>query len=132
MKEGNSVLCGDDIVDGTRGRLRGTHVYPIEINRDAEPPSGKTLSGISQYGDFEYTPDGIVMRENTRIAQGKLYNNETLKKLSKNSLNTGTTETSSGFDLAKHVPKLSPKVSKVNAKAPLIKSNKRSRKAKIK
>lgn len=72
MKEGNSVLCGDDIVDGTRGRLRGTHVYPIEINRDAEPPSGKTLSGISQYGDFEYTPDGIVMRENTGIAQGKL------------------------------------------------------------
>ena len=39
MKEGNSVLCGEDIVEGTRGRLRGTHVYPTKINRGTEPPS---------------------------------------------------------------------------------------------
>ncbi|KAJ7372976.1 hypothetical protein OS493_015445 [Desmophyllum pertusum] len=127
MKEGNSVLCGEDIVDGTRGRLRGTHVYPIEINRGAEPPSAKTLAGISQYGDFEYTTDGILMRENTGLGQGKLYNNDTLKKLSKNS-SLSTTEASSGFDInhAKHVPKLGPKLSRAKAKVAEVKNSKRN------
>lgn len=131
MKEGNSVLCKEDIVNGTRGRLRGAHVYPItctcKINRDAEPPTlTLTLTGISQYGDFEYTPDGTVMRENTGIVQGKLHSNETFTKLSKSSFNT--TEASSGFDLshAKHVPKMDPKVSKAKAKVAQVKSTKRS------
>lgn len=82
MKEGNSVLCGEDLVDGIRGRLRGTHVYPVNINRDAQPPSAKILTGISQYGDFEYTTIGIIMRENTGTGQGKIYRNDALKKLS--------------------------------------------------
>ena len=62
MKEGHSVLSGKDILDGTKGRLRGTHVYPIDINRKVEPPSAKILTGISQYGDFEYLRAGIIMR----------------------------------------------------------------------
>ena len=130
MKEGNSVLCGEDIVEGTRGRLRGTHVYPIEINRGAEPPSAKTLTGISQYGDFECTTDGIVMRENTGIGHGKLYNNDTLKKLSKSSFNT--TEASSGFDInhAKQVPKLGPKLPKSRAKVEKVKNSKKTQESK--
>lgn len=116
MKEGKSVLCGEDIVDGTRGRLRGTHVYPIEINRGAEPQSAKTLAGISQYGDFQYTAEGIVMRENTGLGQGTLYNNDTLNKLSKSSFTT--TEASSGFDInqATQVPNLGPKLKKTKVK----------------
>ena len=43
MKEGNNVLCGEDIVEGTKGRLRGTHVYPIEINRGADRQLQKPL-----------------------------------------------------------------------------------------
>ena len=123
MKEGNNVLCGEDIVDGTRGRLRGTHVYPFEINRDAEPPSAKTLTGISQYGDFEYTTDGIIMRENTAIGQVKLYNNDSLNKLSKHTFNT--TEAATGFDInhAKHVPKLGPKITRSKTTAAQVKSS---------
>ena len=49
MKEGHSVLSGEDIVDGTKGRLRGTHVNPTDINRKVEPPSAKSLTGIPQY-----------------------------------------------------------------------------------
>ena len=115
MKKGNSVLCDEDTVEGTRGRLRGTHIYPIEVNRGAESPSAKTLTGISQYGDLEYTTDGIGMRENTGIGHGKLYNTNTLKKLSKSSFNT--TEVSSGFDInhAKQVPKLGPELPKSRA-----------------
>ena len=127
MKEGHNVLCGEDIVDGTRGRLRGTHVYPIEINRDAEPPSAKTLTGISQYGDFQYTTDGIVMRENTAIGQGKLYNNDSLSKLSNNTFNT--TAAATGFDIshAKHVPKLVPKISKSKTMAAEVKGSSTTR-----
>ena len=83
MKKAHSVLSGEDIVAGKKGRLRGTHVYPIDINREVEPPSAKILTGISQYGDFEYTSAGIIMRENTRITQGKLFDNQSLKKRKK-------------------------------------------------
>lgn len=125
MKEGNNVLCGEDIVEGTKGRLRGTHVYPIEINRGAEPSAAKTLSGISQYGDFEYTGNGIVMRENTALGEGKLYTKAMLNTLAKN--NFTTTNASTGFDLnlAKQVPNLVPKVMKAKVSVtPMKKSNK--------
>ena len=109
MKEEHSILSGEDIVDGLKGRLRGTHVYPIDINRKVEPPSVKTLTGISQYGDFEYTSAGIKMRENTRTTEEKLFDNQSLKKLVKNCFST--TEASSEFDIniAKFVPPLTPK-----------------------
>ena len=49
------------------------------------------------------------MTENTAIGQGKLYNNDSLNKLSNNTFNT--TEAAAGFDIShnKHVPKLGPK-----------------------
>ena len=109
MKEGNNVVCGEDIVEGTKGRLRGTHVYPIEINRGAEPSAAKTFSGISQYGDFDYTGNGIVMRENTALGEGKLYTKALSNTLAKKQLTT--TNASTGFDLnlARQVPNLVPK-----------------------
>ena len=125
MKQGNNVLCGEDIVEGTKGRLRGTHVYPIEINRGAEPSAAKTLSGISQYGDFEYTGNGIVMRENTALGEGKLYTKALLNTLAKN--NFTTTNASTGFELnlAKQVPNLLPNVMKAKVSVtPMKKSNK--------
>ena len=123
MKERHSVLSGEDIVAGTKGRLRGTHVYPIDINRKVKPPSAKILTGISQYGDFEYTSAGIITRENTRITQGKLFDNQSVKKLVKNCLST--TEASCGFDIniAKVVPPLTPKIYKLKPKASEIQTN---------
>ncbi|KAK3701233.1 hypothetical protein QZH41_003206 [Actinostola sp. cb2023] len=109
MKEGHSVMCGEDIVQGTKDRLRGTHVYPIDINRQAEPPSAKTLAGISQYGDFEYTSNGIVMRENTNIGEGKLYTNANLNKHFKNDISTTSASTDFYITYAKTVNKLLPK-----------------------
>ena len=87
----------------------------------------KTLTGISQYGDFEYTTDGILMRENTAIEQGKLYNNDSLNKLSNNTFNT--TEAATGFDIshAKHVPKLGPKISRSKITAAQVKSSSRTK-----
>ena len=113
MKEGHSVLSGEDIVDGTKGRLRGTHVYPTDINRKVEPPSAKTLTGITPYGDLKYISAGIIMRENTRITPGKLFDNQSLKKLVKNCFST--TEASSGFDIniTKVVPPLTQKIYKL-------------------
>ena len=59
IKEGHNVICGKDITQGTEGRLRGTHVYPIHIDRNKEPASAKTLKGISNYGDFSFNYDNI-------------------------------------------------------------------------
>lgn len=125
MKEGNNVLCGEDIVEGTKGRLRGTHVYPIEINRDAEPSAAKTLSGISQCGDFEYTGNGIVMRENTALGEGKLYTKALLNTLAKNNFTTTNASTGFKLNLAKQVPNLLPNVMKAKVSVtPMKKSNK--------
>lgn len=124
MKEGNSVLCGDDIVEGTKGRIRGTHVYPIEINRGAEPSAAKTLSGITQYGDFEYTANGIVMRENTAFGEGKLYTIALLNTLANNNFTTTNASTGFNLNLAKQVPNLGPKAMKAKATVtPVKKSN---------
>ena len=63
------------------------------------------------------------MRENTAIGQGKLYNNDSLNKLSNNTFNT--TEAATGFDIshAKHVPKLGPKISRSKITAAQVKSS---------
>ena len=75
--------ASEDIVEKTKDRLRGTHVYPIEINKGAEPSAAKTLSGISQYGDFEYTSNGTVKRGNTALGEGKLYTKALFNTLAK-------------------------------------------------
>lgn len=84
MKEGNNVLCGEDIVEGIKGRLRGIYVYFIEINRGVELLVVKIFSGILQYGDFEYIGNGIVMRENIVLGEGKFYIKVLLNILVKN------------------------------------------------
>lgn len=93
-KKKHDVLCGDDIMAGRNGRLRGTHVYSITINREVEPQSAKTLSGISQYGDFEYIDAGIMAREQTKLGCGKLFTNQQLDKLIKeNAMGQSTSAT---------------------------------------
>ena len=97
--------------------LRSTEV----LNHQLQKP----LSGISQYGDFEYTGNGIVMRENTALGEGKLYTKALLNTLAKN--NFTTTNASTGFELnlAKQVPNLLPNVMKAKVSVtPMKKSNK--------
>ena len=36
-REGNDVMSGEQIEKGTNGRLRGTHVYGVSIDRSKEP-----------------------------------------------------------------------------------------------
>ena len=42
-REGNDVMSGEQ---GTNGRLRGTHVYGVNIDRSKEPQSAKTMKGM--------------------------------------------------------------------------------------
>jgi len=57
MKEGHDITCGKDIENGTFRRLKGTHVYGIQINRENEPPSAHTLKGITLFSSFQYHYD---------------------------------------------------------------------------
>ena len=47
-------MSGEQIEKGTNGRLRGTHVYGVNIDRSKEPQSAKTMKGITEFSDFEY------------------------------------------------------------------------------
>ena len=42
-REANDVMSGEQIEKGTNGRLRGTHVYGVNIDRSKEPESTKTM-----------------------------------------------------------------------------------------
>ena len=54
MKRGNDIQVSDDITNGTKDHLKGTHVYEIQIDRTKEPPSAKTWTGITGYSEFIY------------------------------------------------------------------------------
>ena len=60
MKRGNDLLTSEDIVDGTKEHLRGTHVYEIMIDRTKEPCSAKTLDKITSYADFTFKNDHTI------------------------------------------------------------------------
>ena len=47
------VTSGEKTEQGTNGRLRGTHVYGVSIDRSKEPVSAKTMIGITEFSDFE-------------------------------------------------------------------------------
>lgn len=47
-------MTSEDIVEGTSGRLKGTNVYELYIDRKNEPRSAKTLDGITSFADFTY------------------------------------------------------------------------------
>ena len=50
-------MSGEQIEKGTNGRLMGTHVYGVSIDRSKEPESAKTMKGITEFSDFEYFYD---------------------------------------------------------------------------
>ena len=52
--ESHNIESSEDIIAGTEGILRGTHVFYIFIDRQKEPKPAKTLTGIRIYSDFEY------------------------------------------------------------------------------
>ena len=54
MKRGNDLLSSEDIVDGTKDHLKGTHVYEIIIDRTKEPCSAKTPDKITSFADFTF------------------------------------------------------------------------------
>ena len=60
MKRGNDLLSSEDIVDGTKDHLKGTHVYEIIIDRTKEPCSAKTLDKITSFADFTFTNDHTI------------------------------------------------------------------------
>ena len=80
-------MTGEQIEKGTNGRLRGTHVYGVSIDRSKEPESAKTMKGITEFSDFEYFYDEnknlqyIIARNQTRMLENKRYEASGLKKL---------------------------------------------------
>lgn len=88
MKKGNDLLKSDDIVSGTKDNLKGTHVYEIHISRENEPPSAKTLEGITSYLDFAFTDKSkheplktIVAKELTNTGSTTIIKPEKIRKL---------------------------------------------------
>ena len=77
-REGN-VISGKDIEKGTNERLRGTHVYGVNIDRSKEPQSAQTMKGITEFSDFEYFYDEkqnvqyIDARNQTGLLESKRY-----------------------------------------------------------
>ena len=57
VKERHDLTSADDIKKGASGRLKGTHVYEVTINRSEEPPSASTWGGISNFFSFSYSYD---------------------------------------------------------------------------
>ena len=86
-REGNDVISGEQIEKGTNGRLRGTHVYGVNIDRSKEPESSKTMHGITEFSDFEYCYGNdnklkhITARNQTRLSVTKKYEYSKLETL---------------------------------------------------
>ena len=81
-REGNDVMSGEQIEKGTNGRLRGTHVYGVSIDRSKEPESAKTMKGITEFSDFYDENENlqyIIARNQTRMLENKRYDASDLK-----------------------------------------------------
>ena len=100
MKKGNDILESNNIVEGTKHYLKGTHVYELHIDRSKEPASAKTLNGITTFADFTFIYDqsqcnAIDAREQTSKCKATRFTKEKLDKLwpylSSKSVSTGVT-----------------------------------------
>ena len=69
MKRENDIQLSEDITNGTKDHLKGTHVYEIIMNRNLEPPSAKTCAGITGYSEFIYHYKDKVCEEIELIEQ---------------------------------------------------------------
>ncbi|KAL9956877.1 hypothetical protein ACROYT_G038430 [Oculina patagonica] len=107
-REGNDVVSGEQIEKGTNGRLRGTHVYGVNIDRLKEPESAKTMNGITEYSDFEYIYGNdnklkqITARNQTRLSETKTFECLKLRKLWGH-LECESTGATSNFSLEKAI-----------------------------
>ena len=114
MKRGNDLLSSEDIVDGTKDHLKGTHVYEIIIDRTKEPCSAKTLDKITSFADFTFTNDHTIdARELTNGGATLHLKKDKIEKLwpsyiSNRCLSTGVT---SEFDQS-NAEKVKPKCKK--------------------
>ena len=94
-------MSGKQIEKGTNGRLRGTHVYGVSIDRSKEPESTKTIRGITEFSDFEYFYDEnkylpyIIARNQTRMLENERYDTSELKKLREHCFEKESTEAKS-------------------------------------
>ena len=107
MKRGNDIQVSDDITNGTKDHLKGTHVYEIQIDRTKEPPSAKTWTGITGYSEFIYHYNNnnaciqIEVKEQTNVPKSKLLKEEWLLKLWPSYMCSASTSTgvTSTFDI---------------------------------
>ena len=110
MNDGNDILSSEDIVNGTKDHLKGTHVYEIHIDRSREPKSANTWNGISMFGDFTFVYNNrqciaIDVREQTSKCDGKAKRFERKKLfellpnyLKSDTISTGVTSDSNDTD----------------------------------
>lgn len=126
MKRGNDIQVSDDITNGTKDHLKGTHVYEIQIDRTKEPPSAKTWTGITGYREFIYHYNNnaciqIEVKEQTNVPKSKLLKGEWLLKLWPSyicsaSTSTGVTSTFDIEDSQTKVPRFQVKAAKQTKK----------------
>ena len=117
MKEKHNVDSSDAITKGASGRLRGTHIYEVAINRPEGPPSAKTWSGLTKYFSFSYQhgTDGnlksITAQEQGGLGRTNKISKVQVEQLWKGGENVGT-GVSSKFEAvaAANVIKLPSKV----------------------
>ena len=76
MKRGNDIQVSDDITNGSKDHLKGTHVHEIQIDRTREARSAKTWTGINGYSEFIYHYENkvcvkIEVKEQTNLPNSK-------------------------------------------------------------
>jgi hypothetical protein len=106
MKRGNDIQLSEDITNGTKDHLKGTHVYEININRNLEPPSAKTWAGITGHNEFIYHYENnickkIEVKEQTNATESKTLKKSKLLKLWPSYICSESTSTgvTSAFDM---------------------------------
>lgn len=114
MKRGFDLMTSEDIVEGTRDRLKGTNVYELHIDRNNEPRSAKTLDGITSFADFTYKDDHTIeCRELTNTGVALTLDKKKIEKhwpgyITNHCLSTGVT---SDFD-KENAEKVEPRFKK--------------------
>ena len=104
----------EDIVDGTKDHLKGTHVYEIIIARTKEPCSAKTLDKITSFTDFTFKNDHTIdARELTKAGATLHLKKDKIEKLWPSYISNRclSTEVTSEFDQS-NAENVEPKLKK--------------------
>ena len=106
LKEKNDITSVEDISKAASGRLRGTHVHEVSIDRGEEPASGNTWTGISQYFSFSYKYDDngdfkeLTAQEQRGLGSTTKLSTARIARLWKDTSSTFGTEVSSKFQVS--------------------------------